>query len=168
MLFFFWFVSFRGAVVGNQGCQGEEVRFLVRTLLHNLRTGATGKTLEAAVATAIVKHRGGDEDDVAEAVAAFKVCYSQHPIWSALVHSLLEGGTARMQSVCKPTPGIPIQPMLADLCGNPEEALVKLAGKRFQASVTCPPTHFFFYIYTLVERTLMVVLRPFSIRDESY
>jgi hypothetical protein len=78
----------------------------VRTLLHNLRTGATGKTIEAAAATAVIEHRGGNCGCVVEAIAAFKICFSQHPVWEHVVGTLLEGGVQLMRQVCTVLAGL--------------------------------------------------------------
>lgn len=37
-------------------CRGPETRFLVRTLLANLRVGAVGLTIQVALAHAVVRH----------------------------------------------------------------------------------------------------------------
>eukprot|EP00041_Stephanoeca_diplocostata_P033087 m.1083027 g.1083027 ORF g.1083027 m.1083027 type:complete len:1160 (-) comp24268_c1_seq5:82-3561(-) len=154
-------------------CRGEEPRFLVRTLLQHLRTGAVGKMLQTAVAHAFRLHllsRGDARDNIADktttniadsdfgshedatlsasdASAALQECFSQHPVWENIIGSVLEGsrmhassgGTcayhafAHMARACAPAPGIPIQPMLAKVSGNPTALVESLAGECFQA-----------------------------------
>lgn len=113
-------------------CGGEETRYLVRTLLRNLRIGAVGKTVQTAIAHAVVEHRK-DIIELSEAADAVKLCYSQHPCWDSIIKALLEGGVEKMKVECGVTPGVPIKPMLADLCKNLDDLAVTLNGRRFQA-----------------------------------
>lgn len=113
-------------------CRGVETRFLVRTLIRNLRIGAVTRTIQVALAHAIVRHKGLDVDPAA-ASSAIKDCYAQHPCWDSLIPPLVRGGLAAMQAQCKITPGVPISPMLGKITRDLNDVLDAFRGLAFQA-----------------------------------
>ena len=114
--------------------RGEEIRFVVRTLLQHLRTGAVGKILQAAVAHAFCDFLGiSGKEPLHQAADDLQVCFSQHPQWDTIISALVTGGFDRMRVACAPSPGVPITPMLAKVAGDLGELLDQMDGKRFQA-----------------------------------
>ncbi|KAJ3082734.1 hypothetical protein HK102_001489 [Quaeritorhiza haematococci] len=140
-------------------CQGEEVRYLARTLVSNLRIGAVRTTILAALSHACVmeiesardqtegtdskgkgKLGGGMNKEtlkarfkVAEGI--LKTAFAQTPNYDILVPQLLdpEIGLGRIAEVCKCTPGVPIRPMLGKITRDLSEVFEKLEGLNFAA-----------------------------------
>ena len=98
----------------------QEIRFLVRTLIGNMRLGATIKSILASLAMAVrevqTKEPASTQDPAIQLVQkTFDVC----PRLPKIATSLLCGGFDRMVEECTLEVLVPIQPMLA----NPAHAL---------------------------------------------
>eukprot|EP00049_Salpingoeca_infusionum_P008797 m.144969 g.144969 ORF g.144969 m.144969 type:complete len:1801 (+) comp14135_c1_seq12:190-5592(+) len=114
-------------------CQGPETRFIVRTLISNLRSGAVGLTLRTAVAHAamrIWKRPSSEKDTYAQLV---KDIYAQHPDWNDIIPSLFERGFEHLQATCGVAPGVPVLPMLGKITRNLVDALHVFNSRDFQA-----------------------------------
>ncbi|KAG0168915.1 hypothetical protein DFQ30_004171 [Apophysomyces sp. BC1015] len=103
--------------------KGEEARFIVRTLIGNLRVGALRTTVLTSLARACVLTQSQDQtegelirhkDDNTERIlfklkraeAVLKECYAQCPNWNAIVPWLLEcGDVSRIFECCGLTVG---------------------------------------------------------------
>ncbi|CAO2178735.1 unnamed protein product [Urochloa humidicola] len=124
-----------------RSCREMEMKFLVRTLVRNLRIGAMMKTILPALAHAIVfdrKYAGGPvvslegiksqlqslSTEVAEA-------YNVIPNLDLLIPSLLSEGTAFSASSLTMVPGTPIPPMLARITNGLMQSLKAFNGKSF-------------------------------------
>jgi DNA ligase-1 len=93
----------------------EEIRFLVRTLLGNMRLGATMKTAVAALAVAIEQARGGvADDDVKRAPQRLQQVFNLCPRVHKIAAALLTGGVPFAEQSCSLEVGFPVQPMLAN------------------------------------------------------
>lgn len=95
----------------------DELRFLVRTLLGNMRLGATMKTIIVALANAVLECQQKSDrvclfisDPARELEQVFNVCHRQDKICVAL----LSGGIPYASKHCSIEVGSPIQPMLAN------------------------------------------------------
>ncbi|EGD76243.1 hypothetical protein PTSG_11661 [Salpingoeca rosetta] len=115
-------------------CRGPEIRFLVRTLISNLRIGAVGLTLQVAVGHAIREYRRQTHIAPDEAAQRVKDAYARHPCWETILTALLSPGcfdelAARTQA----HPGVPVRPMLGKITRDLADALERLRGKNFQA-----------------------------------
>ena len=101
----------------------EEMRFLVRILIGNMRLGATMKSILAALAMAVVEVHSGktatpQEPAIQRVQKTFDIC----PRLNKLAWSLICGGIEKMEKECTLEVGCPIQPMLA----NPAHSLAEV------------------------------------------
>lgn len=128
----------------------EESRYIVRTLVQNLRIGAVKTTMLIALARAVLysKPVGADfevhphqlarlkKDELAEiynnAEEIVKASYARHPNYNDLVPCLLEiGSTEELLVRCGLTMHIPLRPMLGSITRDLSEMLTKLQGRDF-------------------------------------
>jgi DNA ligase 1 len=95
-----------------------ETRWLVRTLLGNLRVGAVDKTVVTALAHAFTPWPAGAAawTPVAaartDAVNQLAAAFARRPDFRFLVLTLLDGGVPAACAACNVTPGSPLIPML--------------------------------------------------------
>ncbi|KAF7729330.1 hypothetical protein EC973_004586 [Apophysomyces ossiformis] len=129
--------------------KGEEARFIVRTLIANLRVGALRTTVLTALARASVLtqarkgiegqliRRQEDSTDrvlnkMKQAEAVLKECYAQCPNWNAIVPWLIEcGDVGRIFERCGLTVGIPLKPMLGQITRELTDVFVRLKFRDF-------------------------------------
>ncbi|KAK9848181.1 hypothetical protein MYU51_016965 [Penicillium brevicompactum] len=129
----------------------EESRYIVRTLVQNLRIGAVKTTMLIALARAVLysKPTGGNFDvrprhelarlkkeELAEiynnAEELVKASYARHPDYNDLVPCLLDTGPAEELLVrCGLTLHIPLRPMLGSITRDLSDMLTKLQGRTF-------------------------------------
>ena len=126
-----------------QSCKSDEMRFLVRALLGNMRLGASLKTVLAGLAMAVEETCRGNDEAGATTVPqnTFDLC----PRLDKICLALLVGGFSRMKETCGLEVGTCIHPMLANpahsldevknimLKGGPIVAEWKYDGVRCQA-----------------------------------
>ncbi|KAJ5211693.1 uncharacterized protein N7498_003339 [Penicillium cinerascens] len=129
----------------------EESRYIVRTLVQNLRIGAVKTTMLIALARAFLysKPDGAEftvrpqhelasmkKDQLAEtysnAEEIVKASYARHPNYNDLVPCLLEiGVTEELLIRCGLTLHIPLRPMLGSITRDLSDMLTKLQGRDF-------------------------------------
>lgn len=129
----------------------EESRYIVRTLVQNLRIGAVKTTMLIALARAVVHSRPKDaeisvraqedlarlkKEELAEiynhAEEIIKACYARHPNYNDLVPCLLEiGVTEELLVRCGLELHVPLRPMLGSITRDLSEMLTKLQGRDF-------------------------------------
>lgn len=129
----------------------EESRYIVRTLVQNLRIGAVKTTMLIALARAFLYSkpesaeyaiRSRDElaqlkkDELAEiynnAEELVKASYARHPDYNDLVPCLLEAGvTEELLVRCGLVLHIPLRPMLGSITRDLADMLTKLQGRDF-------------------------------------
>ncbi|KAJ5989156.1 hypothetical protein N7481_004366 [Penicillium waksmanii] len=129
----------------------EESRYIVRTLVQNLRIGAVKTTMLIALARAFLysKPTGADfevrsqqeiarlkKDELAEmysnAEEIVKASYARHPNYNDLVPCLLEiGVTEELLIRCGLALHIPLRPMLGSITRDLSDMLTKLQGRDF-------------------------------------
>jgi DNA ligase-1 len=129
----------------------EESRYIVRTLVQNLRIGAVKTTMLIALARAFLhsKPEGAEftvrpqqelasmkKDQLAEiysiAEETVKASYARHPSYNDLVPCLLEiGVTKELLIRCGLTLHIPLRPMLGSITRDLSDMLTKLQGRDF-------------------------------------
>ncbi|PAN29161.2 hypothetical protein PAHAL_5G202700 [Panicum hallii] len=124
-----------------RSCREMEMKFLVRTLVRNLRIGAMMKTILPALAHAVVFDRkcAGDPLVSLEAIKTqpqnlsteVAEAYNVIPNLDLLIPSLLREGTAFSASSLAMVPGTPIPPMLARITNGLTQALKAFSGKSF-------------------------------------
>ncbi|GFZ48718.1 DNA ligase 1 [Saitozyma sp. JCM 24511] len=120
-------------------CQGDEAKFIVRSLEGKLRIGLADKTLVVALAHAIVLKGLGEKkvphDKLAEMLErgaeTVKAVYSELPNYDLVIPALMKGGIEGMRENCKLTPGVPLKPMLAKPTKAITEVLDRFEGKEF-------------------------------------
>jgi DNA ligase 1 len=130
-----------------RACRGCESKFLVRTLVRHIRTGATLVSVLAALAAAVVLHieSGSSSTDdgralservmtsrIAAAQSSIKDCYNLCPDLPTLCSALIEGGIAEMVKRCTVGKvGSPVRPMLAKPSTGVDDLLKAFQGQPF-------------------------------------
>ncbi|KAL2809807.1 ATP-dependent DNA ligase [Aspergillus granulosus] len=129
----------------------EESRYIVRTLVQNLRIGAVKTTMLIALARAFSISRPGDasfairsqqelarlkKNELAEiyntAEELVKASYARHPNYNDLCPCLLEVGvTEELLLRCGLQLHVPLMPMLGSITRDLSEMLTKLQGRDF-------------------------------------
>lgn len=108
-----------------RSCKSHEMKFLVRTLLGNMRLGANIRTVLAALASAIESMESSsssqEKNDMQTAVKTVQDTFDFCPRLDKLSYALLCGGIARMKESCVMEVGTPIHPMLANPAHSLEE-----------------------------------------------
>ncbi|XP_020554748.1 DNA ligase 6 isoform X2 [Sesamum indicum] len=120
-------------------CREKEMKFLVRTLVRNLRIGAMMRTILPALAQAIVMNSADEgvaenlKDHIQHLSSAVVESYNILPNLDLLIPSLMEKGIEFSSSTLSMVPGIPIKPMLAKITNGAPQVL-----KNFQyMAFTC-------------------------------
>ncbi|KAJ0971603.1 hypothetical protein J5N97_019562 [Dioscorea zingiberensis] len=123
-----------------RSCRGMEMKFLVRTLVRNLRIGAMMKTILPALAHAIVLNNYSSKNPERseslnlqlQAISAVVVeAYDVIPNLDLLVPTLLKEGINFSASSLKMVPGTPIPPMLARITNGVTQVLKIFQGRAF-------------------------------------
>ncbi|GAA6042912.1 hypothetical protein JCM8097_002767 [Rhodosporidiobolus ruineniae] len=119
-------------------CQGEETKFLIRSLEGKLRIGLAEKTVLVALAHAAVQaealkkgKKHAKPHDLEQGAEILKAVFSEIPSYDLVVPNLLEKGIANLKEACSLTPGIPLKPMLAKPTKAISEVLDRFEGKQF-------------------------------------
>ncbi|OSD03402.1 ATP-dependent DNA ligase [Trametes coccinea BRFM310] len=122
-------------------CQGQEAKYIVRSLEGKLRIGNAERTVLVALAHAAVlaeqdsSNKRVSKDKLAarleEAASIIKQVYSELPNYDLVIPALLDVGIDRLREVCKLTPGVPLKPMLAKPTKAIGEVLDKFEGQKF-------------------------------------
>ncbi|KZV77659.1 DNA ligase I [Peniophora sp. CONT] len=122
-------------------CQGDEAKYIVRSLEGKLRIGNAERTVIVALAHAAVlaeQSRSGktwSKDKLAsrleEGANIVKSVYSELPTYDEVVPALLKHGVRNLRDTCKLTPGVPLKPMLAKPTKAIGEVLDRFDGRRF-------------------------------------
>ncbi|KAI9140287.1 ATP-dependent DNA ligase [Paraphysoderma sedebokerense] len=136
-------------------CRPDEIRYLTRTLISNLRIGAVKTSMLIALSRAAMMTQPGkhilvqpklpwkqkEKDSVKEklktAEGILKQCYAQVPDYNIIVPYLLQPniGVEHLLQYCSVTPGTPIKPMLGKITRNLEEVFSKLKDRSFVCDV---------------------------------
>ncbi|KAL7419729.1 hypothetical protein Q5752_005645 [Cryptotrichosporon argae] len=137
--------------------RGEEVRFLVRTLVGNLRIGAVRLTLLTSLARAVALHctplerlsaiqplpadkkkapadaaREAVELELQDAVRLVRRVYVRHPNYADLVRGLADGLDG-LEDRVPVSVGIPLSPMLGSITRSLDEVFTRLGELPFTA-----------------------------------
>ena len=137
-------------------CQGEETRFIIRSLEGKLRIGLAEPSVLVALGHAAATteyHQSGKKRSadtvakmLAEAADTIKSVFSELPNYDQVIPALLENGVAKLHESCKMTPGasicgtaladcsgIPLKPMLA----KPTKAITEVLNRFQDRHFTC-------------------------------
>ncbi|KAF5479953.1 hypothetical protein F2P56_000734 [Juglans regia] len=122
-------------------CREKEMKFLVRTLIRNLRIGAMIRTVLPALAQAVVFNSSpgfypeGRVDNLKDRLQCLSVAvveaYNILPNLDLVVPSLMNKGIEFSSSTLSMVPGIPIKPMLAKITNGIPQALKLFEHKAF-------------------------------------
>ncbi|KAF0382843.1 ATP-dependent DNA ligase [Gigaspora margarita] len=120
-------------------CQGDEAKYLIRSLEGKLRIGLAEQTVLISLAQSIVLKDPGYQklskalkaEELTTAADIVKSVYSELPSYDIIVPTLLKVGVKGLRESCKLTPGIPLKPMLAHPTKSITEALDRVEGKTF-------------------------------------
>ncbi|KAK1085847.1 ATP-dependent DNA ligase Cdc17 [Friedmanniomyces endolithicus] len=116
----------------------SESKFIIRALEGKMRLGLADKTLQVALAHAMVAHAVAEdgkkvpsETELKKGEEVFKTVYSELPAYEVIVPALLKGGIWKLREECKLQPGVPLKPMLAKPTKSIGEVLDWFEGKDF-------------------------------------
>ncbi len=116
----------------------SEAKFIIRALEGKMRLGLAEKSLQVALAHAMVVHDASkdgkkvpSETDLKKGEEVFKAVYNELPSYEVVVPALLKGGIWNIRDVCKLQPGVPLKPMLAKPTKSIGEVLDRFEGKDF-------------------------------------
>ncbi|KAL0350310.1 UNVERIFIED_CONTAM: DNA ligase 6 [Sesamum radiatum] len=115
----------------------KEMKFLVRTLVRNLRIGAMMRTILPALAQAIVMNSADEgvaeklKDHIQRLSGAVVESYNILPNLDLLIPSLMEKGIEFSSSTLSMVPGIPIKPMLAKITNGAPQVLKNFQYRAF-------------------------------------
>ncbi|KDN40090.1 ATP-dependent DNA ligase [Tilletiaria anomala UBC 951] len=120
-------------------CQGEETKYLIRSLEGKLRIGLAEKSVVVALAQAIIYSKQVNKKlseaalaaKLDEGTATVRAVFSELPSYDLIVPALLEYGVEGLRDHCKLTPGVPLKPMLAKPTKAIGEVLDRFEGKAF-------------------------------------
>ncbi|KAJ4959815.1 hypothetical protein NE237_019725 [Protea cynaroides] len=121
-------------------CREKEIKFLVRTLVRNLRTGAMMKSVLPALAQAVVMNSNNVfhecsletlKPKLQSISAAVVEAYNILPNLDLLVPSLMNKGIEFSSTTLSMVPGIPIRPMLARITNGVPQVLKMFQGRAF-------------------------------------
>lgn len=122
-------------------CQGEEPKFLIRSLEGKLRIGLAERSVLVSLARAVVISKLGksisklSQESLAkqleDGTELVKAVYSELPSYDLVIPALLKGGIEGLRAECKLTPGVPLKPMLAKPTKAISEVLDRFEGKPF-------------------------------------
>ncbi|KAL5722076.1 hypothetical protein ACHQM5_005642 [Ranunculus cassubicifolius] len=124
-----------------RSCREKEIKFLVRTLVRNLRIGAMMRTILPALAQGVVIHSSPNllQDGPAEVLkqklqgisAAVVEAYNVLPDLDFLIPSLISKGVDFSSLTLSMVPGIPVRPMLARITNGVSQAIKQFQGRAF-------------------------------------
>ncbi|KAK4416448.1 DNA ligase 6 [Sesamum alatum] len=118
-------------------CREKEMKFLVRTLVRNLRIGAMMRTILPALAQAIVMNSANEgvaknlKDHIQRLSSAVVESYNILPNLDLLIPSLMEKGIDFSSATLSMVPGIPIKPMLAKITNGAPQVLKNFQYRAF-------------------------------------
>lgn len=126
--------------------KGEEIRYLTRTFIQNLRIGAVKTTVLIALARAFSLSRPRDaawhgpeiprgkearQELFGRAEEVLKRCFARRPNYNDLVPALIGGGIEGVEKDCGMALHCPLKPMLGSITRDLDEMLVKLQDRDF-------------------------------------
>ncbi|XP_078431093.1 DNA LIGASE 6 isoform X2 [Wolffia australiana] len=123
-----------------RSCREMEMKFLVRTLVRNLRIGAMMRTILPALAQAVLLNEGSlinkgltesHKIQLQEISATVIEAYNILPNLDLLVPALMSKGSHFSSSTLEMSPGSPILPMLAKIANGAPQVLNLFTNKAF-------------------------------------
>jgi DNA ligase-1 len=116
----------------------SEAKFIIRALEGKMRLGLADRTVQVALAHAMVFHAASldgskipSEADLKKGEEVFKAVYNELPAYEVVVPALLKDGIWKLREACRLQPGVPLKPMLAKPTKSIGEVLDRFEGKDF-------------------------------------
>lgn len=116
----------------------SESKFIIRALEGKMRLGLAEKSMQVALAHAMVSHAASEDgrkvpsdEQLKKGEEIFKAVYNELPSYEVIVPSLLESGIWKLRDSLKLRPGVPLKPMLAKPTKSLGEVLNRFEGKDF-------------------------------------
>ncbi|CAO2825368.1 unnamed protein product [Amaranthus hypochondriacus] len=120
-----------------RSCREKEMKFIVRTLVRNLRIGAMMRTVLPALAQAVAlnsydEEAGKNLKQLLQGLSTAAIeAYNILPDLNLLVPSLMSKGIEFSTTTLSMRPGVPIRPMLAKITNGPSQVLKLFQDKAF-------------------------------------
>ncbi|KAI5056524.1 hypothetical protein GOP47_0028342 [Adiantum capillus-veneris] len=129
----------KGLILGLlRACREKETKYIVRTLVQNMRIGAMMRSVLPALAQAIVFHTSLTtskqkqiKNELLKASSGIMEAYNFMPNLNILVPALLQDGVQTVLNKVAVSPGIPVKPMLAKITNGITEVFKRFQGKPF-------------------------------------
>lgn len=116
----------------------SESKFIIRALEGKMRLGLAEKSMQVALAHAMVSYAASkdgrkvpSEEELKRGEETFKAVYNELPSYELIVPALLENGIWKLRESLKLRPGVPLKPMLAKPTKSLGEVLNRFEGKDF-------------------------------------
>jgi DNA ligase-1 len=116
----------------------SESKFIIRALEGKMRLGLAEKSMQVALANAMVYNAASKDgrkmppsEEIKKGEDIFKAVYSELPSYEVIVPALLESGIWQLRNSVKLRPGVPLKPMLAKPTKSLGEVLDRFEGKDF-------------------------------------
>lgn len=116
----------------------SESKFIIRALEGKMRLGLAEKSMQVALAHAMVSYaaskdgrKGPSDEELKKGEETFKAVYNELPSYEVIVPALLENGIWKLRESLKLRPGVPLKPMLAKPTKSLGEVLNRFEGKDF-------------------------------------
>ncbi|KDE04709.1 hypothetical protein MVLG_04848 [Microbotryum lychnidis-dioicae p1A1 Lamole] len=123
------------------GCEGNETKYVIRSLEGKLRIGLAERTIITSLAQAVVTAEARKEgrklspekmaQRLEEGTSILKDVFSQLPSYDLVIPALVEHGISNLRANCHLTPGVPLKPMLAKPTKAISEVLDRFEDKLF-------------------------------------
>ncbi|QNQ01438.1 DNA ligase 1 [Yarrowia lipolytica] len=118
-------------------CQGNEAKFIIRSLEGKLRIGLAEKSVLVSLSQAFVtfeaenKGKKVNPDDITAGEEMIRDVFCQLPNYALIIDAILENGIMRLSETCKISTGVPLKPMLAKPTKSISEVLDRFQDTEF-------------------------------------
>lgn len=118
-------------------CQGNEAKYLVRSLEGKLRIHLAEKTVLSAIAQAAVSfeakktNKRPDPANIVKAEEILRAVYSEMPTYDLIIPAIIKDGIMKLRESCQLTPCVPLKPMLAKPTKSITEVLDRFSDQKF-------------------------------------
>lgn len=120
-------------------CQGNEAKFIIRSLEGKLRIGLAEKSVLVSLSQAFVtfeaekKGKKVNPENITAGEEMIRDVFCQLPNYALIIDTMLENGIMRLSETCKISTGVPLKPMLA----KPTKSLTEVLDRFQDTEFTC-------------------------------
>ncbi|KAK9240550.1 hypothetical protein V1525DRAFT_395320 [Lipomyces kononenkoae] len=120
-------------------CQGNEAKYLVRSLEGKLRIHLAEKTVLTSLAQAVVaweaqkNGKAPSPTNVIKAEEVLRAVYYEMPSYDLIIPAIVKDGIMNLRQTCALTPGVPLKPMLA----KPTKSITEVLDRFQEQKFTC-------------------------------